>query len=82
MGVALPVASCHALSGSPVCSKFFNNVLNHSLLDARGIMKNIHPFSCNNQGILKWAWSCNAPRDADRTSIMYLCIFELLQKEF
>ena len=34
--------------------------------------KNIHPFSCNNFLNKKWAWSCLAPRDADRTSNMHL----------
>ena len=50
--------------------KIFKNILEHSLLDAKGIMKNIHSFSCNNFLNKKWAWCCHAPRDADRTSTM------------
>ena len=38
----------------------------------KGLWKIILPFSCDNKGILKWAWSCHAPRDADRTSTVHL----------
>ena len=59
----------HALSGGPACS---TNILDHSLLDAKGIMEKYSSFSCNNILNKKWAWSCHAPRDADRPSTMHL----------
>ena len=45
---------------SGMLDKIFKNILDHSLLDAKGIMENIHPFSCNNFLNKKWAWSCHA----------------------
>ena len=44
MGVALP----RLFGKSGMLDKIFSNILDYSLLDAKGIMKNIHPFSCNN----------------------------------
>ena len=59
---------CNALLGGPACSTKFSKIFWTKAYS----WKNIHPFSCNNFQNKKWAWSFHAPRDADRTSTMYL----------
>ena len=44
MGAALP----RPFGWSGMLDKIFKIILDHSLLDAKGILENIHPFSCNN----------------------------------
>ena len=64
---------CHALLGGPTCSIKFSKIFwIKAYLMQKESWKNIHPFSCNNFLNKKWAWSCLAPRDADRTSNMHL----------
>ena len=81
MCVALP----RPIERSGMLDQILTNILDHSLLDAKGIMEKYSSFSCNNILNKKWAWSCHAPRDVDQTSTIHLqtllMYIELLQKK-
>ena len=85
MGVALPRP--FGVLGGPACSTKFSNIFRTTAYSMqKESWKNIHAFSCNSFINKKWAWSCHAPSDADRTSTMHLqtllMYIELLQIEF